>query len=791
MNDGVQPGVGDETTRTEVASEVVRRHLLRVLTSEAFRGSRRSGLLLETLVEAQLAGRPEEMKEHRLAQQFYPDASGFKSSSFYKMRGVQKRMRARLTGYYRTEGKFDDVIISFSRGLYVPELTWRSTGKAVDLPEVVPVAEGETRAAEARDVEEADAEPAAPVVRRTRRRTKQSTSGYRWAIAGALLMIPVLAGIGVLLSSKTDVLAPLPEFSNARKISGEGELALDPTLSANGRYLVYASDRETAGNLNIWMADVSRAGSPPRRLTQSDVDETQPSIDSDGSVVVYYAQRDRAGVWAVPTNGGPPKLLAEGGRRPRISPDGKHVAYWIPSQVRGDVESTMHVMPLEGGPAMQFAADFTVAEHPTWSPDGKRILFLGRPKRPSSGLRQEEAPGQPPDWWVIGLDGTGLTRTKALPEGASDILFGPPTSWTPYANRVLGDTMQTSVRQPVAISLGPTYERLGQTENLSFAGIQNGQPYYAKGRLASARIDVTSQMAVFPLDSSSGLSAGKVEVLSEKGGGNEFSPVVSPDGTKIAFVAERLNNFNAYIRDLVKGTERRASNLPRGWSPVYSRDGRYLAVLYPMAGRPGTAAGSGAIEIHSAGGISQPIPCDRCDRLIGISNDGTQVLYTARNPNNPVWIGMVHVPTGKHSTLVGHPNVVFAADWSPDGRKIVFSSRLPESGGQLMMIDASGDPYAQAVRLTGGEGGDKPAFSADGRMIYFLSNRDKFLCVYGLRLDANYRPVGEAVAVQHFHRRRLALEAVPAAVQRLSVTAGRMALTVQAVDSSVWVSDAR
>jgi Tol biopolymer transport system component len=790
MDDEVQPGVGEGATQTEVASEVVRRHLLRVLSSEAFRGSRRSGLLLETLVEAMLAGRTGDMKEHKLAQQFFPDISGFKSSSFYKMRGVQKRMRARLQSYYRTEGKFDDVVFSFERGLYVPRIAWRSSGAGVELPETPP-SEPE-RVEAAADGEEHEPEPTPVVVRRTRRHSRKSTSGYRWAIAGALVAIPLLAGVGLLLSSKTDVLAPLPEFDKARMVTREGELALDPTLSANGKYLVYASDRETQGNLNIWMATIGSKDVLPRRLTNSDVDETQPAIDSSGSTVVYYSQQGRPGIWAIATNGGSPRMLAEGGRRPRISPDGKLVAYWMSNQGSGDVESSMWVAPLSGGAPKQLAADFSVAEHPTWSPDGKRLLFLGRPKRPNSGgLRQEEAPIQAPDWWVIGLDGRELTRTKALPEGASDILFGPPTSWTPFTNRILADTMQISVRQPVAISLSPAYERMGQTENLTSQGIRNGQPYYAGQRIASVQIDVASQVVALPVDPSTGLASGALEVLTQKGGGNEFSPTLSPDGTKLALVAERMSNFNAYIRDISKRTERRASNLPRGWSPVYSRDGRFLAVLYPMAGRAGTASGAGAIEIHSPSGISQPIPCDRCERLIGISRDGTRVLYMARNPNNPAWIGMVHVPSGRHSTLVGHPNVVFAADWSPDERSIVFSTRLPEAGGQLMLISADGDPSARAAVLVGGEGGDKPAFSHDGRMVYFVSNRDKFLCLWGLRLDSNNRPAGDAVAVQHFHRRRLALESVPATVQRLSVTPSRIALTAQAVESSIWVADSQ
>src|SRR5690606_5217542 len=101
----------------------------------------------------------------------------------------------------------------------------------------------------------------------------------------------------------------------------------------------------------------------------------------------------------------------------RISPDGKLVAFWKSTPGSVGVESTLHVVPISGGTPTQLAAELGVAEHPTWSPDGKRILFLGRPKRPALASARETTRVQPPDWWVVEVDGSGLKRTRSLPEG--------------------------------------------------------------------------------------------------------------------------------------------------------------------------------------------------------------------------------------------------------------------------------------------------------------------------------------------------------------------------------------
>jgi eukaryotic-like serine/threonine-protein kinase len=52
----------------------------------------------------------------------------------------------------------------------------------------------------------------------------------------------------------------------------------------------------------------------------------------------------------------------------------------------------------------------------------------------------------------------------------------------------------------------------------------------------------------------------------------------------------------------------------------------------------------------------------------------------------------------------------------------------------------------------GSQADDKPQFAQDGKMLYFTSDRDGFLCIWGLRLSAaTKQPEGVPFAIHHFH----------------------------------------
>ncbi|HEX6544209.1 MAG TPA: S9 family peptidase [Ktedonobacterales bacterium] len=128
-------------------------------------------------------------------------------------------------------------------------------------------------------------------------------------------------------------------------------------------------------------------------------------LSPDGSRIAYVVQgvdRDsyeyRRTIWLAPVDGGEPRRLTAGpnDHAPRWSPDGRALAFVrspahpTPPHTKterdaGAGQGQIWILPLDGGEPTQLTKMRYGADTPTWSPDGKTMLFttkVGEPEEP-------------------------------------------------------------------------------------------------------------------------------------------------------------------------------------------------------------------------------------------------------------------------------------------------------------------------------------------------------------------------------------------------------------------------
>jgi len=203
--------------------------------------------------------------------------------------------------------------------------------------------------------------------------------------------------------------------------------------------------------------------------------------------------------------------------------------------------------------------------------------------------------------------------------------------------------------------------------------------------------------------------------------------VWSPDGQRIAFTSERDGNTEVYVM-AADGTE--PTNLTQSegddWAPVWSSDGQRIAFLSNRDGNTEVyvmaADGTEPTNLtQSEGDDWAPVWSPDSERIAFSSNrdDNTEVYVMDADGTNP-------------TNLTQNAGDDRDPVWSPDGQHIAFASNR-DGNTEVYVMDADG---TQQTRLTYHFSGEwSPVWSPDGQRIAFLSNRDGNTEVYVMDAD--------------------------------------------------------
>ena len=163
--------------------------------------------------------------------------------------------------------------------------------------------------------------------------------------------------------------------TNSKQLTSDAYVDQQPSVSADGRYIVFQSNR--SGGRNIWRMDLD--GSNVKQLTTESYVDSSPVCSPDGRFVVFMSQRaGKSTIWKVGIDGGSSVQLTDrGSQYPTISPDGKFVSYFYTDE-QSNNQPRLSLIPFEGGEPVK-TIDLPRSVQPiafAWMPDGRSIAYL-------------------------------------------------------------------------------------------------------------------------------------------------------------------------------------------------------------------------------------------------------------------------------------------------------------------------------------------------------------------------------------------------------------------------------
>ena len=425
-----------------------------------------------------------------------------------------------------------------------------------------------------------------------------------------------------------------------------------------------------------------------------------------------------------------------------LSPDGRTLVF--------DLLGQLWRLPAAGGdarPLTDAVRDTAEDLDPSWSPDGRQIVFRGE-RRGRTGL------------WLLAADSAGA-RPRQLTQLERPEGYDGDPSWSPDGRTIAFAriTPGSGTRRPrsrvdlLDVASGAVRELPVADTTLRYVSDPAWEP-------GGRRLAVTAAPAHRPL-------GGRLWAIDTATGSatpltppavRARAPVFSPDGRRIAFFAADsadrpqlwvtgTDAAGAPVRltahtDL---TPTRARWTADGRSLLYAADGRLWKVS-AAGGEPSEIPFTAELSFtrprrslaappFPEAGRSQPV---RAFMGLALSPDAGSVAMLALGK---LWVMPVH---GTPRAVADVPPSARHPAWSPDGRTVAWSA-----GGwkaeDVFATDLATGATRRVTALPGGE--DWPAFSPDGRHLVFLHQPTEERAVIRI-VDAGAAEVSDTAATR-------------------------------------------
>jgi len=528
--------------------------------------------------------------------------------------------------------------------------------------------------------------------------------------------------------------------ANERAVTAHHESEYSPSLSADGQWVVFTSER--AGESDIWR--VHPDGSGLQQLTDDPAFDDQGALAPDGKTLAFVSTRAGgfANVWLLDLATKKYRNLTAvnaGNFRPRWSPDGKWIAFSSDRDADAGVypdhwellQSTgIYIVHPDGSGLRRLTKSGGFAGSPEWSADGSALLyyetdetgaFMAKSARSRTEIASiDVATGKrrvltasnetklSPQWlsggrisYVVrtGDDKEGLRIKNAdqtIVTVAKGLVRHP--AWTADGKRVIYER----VLHPAAtehlvptVSRDPDFELVLSEPFPSYSPDGRQLVYSAYGGNGTNTSDTSIQMM--------NADGGAERTLFHRQGFSAFDAVWSPSGDVLAFCVGRY--FRAPGRPasqiaLIKpdGSDFRtvADDGMNNGFPSWSPDGK--RIVY----KRGTQL---VILTLADGKLFQLTDGSHYDNFPQWSPKGDVIMFTSDREGGSFRLYTIRPDgTGVHRLTDG-PGSDAHSIWSNDGEWIVFSSARRGFKDEMALYDGVPQPYGEifAMRANGSD----------------------------------------------------------------------------------------
>ena len=530
---------------------------------------------------------------------------------------------------------------------------------------------------------------------------------------GALAMFLIVSVSLWMARTQTDVVGVL----KTTQLTASPVMDIHPDFSPDGGAVAYCSMRD--GRFEIFVRQLA-PGSREIQITSDGADNLQPAWSPDGKMIAFHS-RVRGGVWTSPALGGVARQITEFGADPRYSPDGE----WIVFQSKSPVDlsqtafgalapSTLWIVSSRGGkarPITQTGVPPGGHGAPSWSPDGKRIVFS------TYDLQKSEI-------WSVSPDGKELKLILGGRFQIYDPVYSPDGKYL-YASVAARNFLLWRIRvSPVTGSpIGDPVEIINTgaalARHLTIA--PDGK------RIAYSALSMFNNIGSVMISSRTSEAAGEHTLLTQDTNRRKTSPSFSPDGKIIAYSVWRMGaGGEIWLMDADGGNQRQLT-ADLGGLPNWLPGGERVALV----SQSDTALRLLAVDVKSG---KQAIISDQAFEVgLGkLSPDGAHFAFNSTQ-GGAMNIWAMPVAGGPARQLTYDQELMGFPCWSRDGKFIAFEVKRGPDTHVAVIPSGGGSP----VQLTDEAGQSWPGgWSPDGDKIAFAGQRDGYWNIWWVSRSA-------------------------------------------------------